>query len=155
MSLVLTKALPGVADRSVIADRLRAGCSLASLIAASIHITVGVEHAGTNFGALSLTAGLAQLVLGVILLARASGWPWSAIVVLDLMLVEAYALNVVTGLPPAIAHAHIGGTHQVWGLTLALPGVVEVTGLVTVAVELATIAACAMRARISTPARRR
>ncbi len=106
-------------------------------------MAVGLEHAGSNFGALSFIAGIAQEALGVLVFRRASGVVLRAVVILSSVLIQLYALNVTLGLPPLISHNHIGGNHQVWLFTLAWPGVVDAQGVLAVATEIVGIA-CAM-----------
>jgi hypothetical protein len=121
----------------------RATGGLALLIAAGIHVVVGFEHSASNFGLLSLAAGAAQATLGTLLLVRPSARAFDGIALLSFVLIQLYLVNVTIGLPPAIAHSHVGGTHQVWLLTLAWPGDVEIRGLGTLATQ-GIASACAL-----------
>lgn len=130
-------------DHSQQLGRLGAG---ALLIAGAVHLALGFEHAGSNFGALALIAGLSQGALAVALIIRPSSGLLSVVVLLQLVLIQLYLINVTLGLPPVIAHSHIGGTHQFAGLTLAWPGVVDGRGLLGKSTEaLAVVAALMLR----------
>ena len=115
--------------------RLRTLSSVALLLGAGLHLNLGVVHAGTNFGALSLLAAAAQLSLGVGIHLRRAALLANLIVLLELVLLQLYLLNVTVGLPPAIAHVHTGGEHVVWGYTFALPGVIDFEGVTAVITE--------------------
>lgn len=130
----------GTTRRDLVVQRI---CAVALLLAGGMHIAVGLEHAGSNFGALSFAAGIAQGALGALVFLRAAGVSLQAVVIMNVALIQLYALNVTLGLPPMISHSHIGGTHQVWLFTLAWPGALDARGVVTVAMEIVGIA-CAM-----------
>lgn len=122
----------------------RALCALALLLAAGVHIGVGFDHAGSNFGTLSFLAGLGQAALGsLVLVRRRSPLALQTVLLVNLVLIQLYALNVTVGLPPQIGHSHIGGTHEVGLVTLAWPNAVDVQGLTAVACELVA-AGCAV-----------
>lgn len=121
----------------------------ALLIAGGVHVALGFEHAGSNFGGLAIIAGVSQGALAVALIVRPSRGLLSAIAMLELVLIQLYVINVTIGLPPVIAHSHVGGTHQILGLTLAWPGVIDGQGLIAKAAEaLAALAALALRQRV-------
>ena len=122
-----------VAAKSSIA---RPACALALMLAAGVHVAVGFEHAGSNFGVLSLAAGAAQGVLGALVLLRRASVTLQMTLLLNLVLVQLYALNVTVGLPPQIGHSHLGGTHEVWLLTLAWPNAVDLQGVIAILCEL-------------------
>ena len=105
-------------------------CSGALLLAATAHVIVGTEHAGSNFGALAVAAGMGQFVLAGCLLVNPSTAAIQATVVTNLVLIQLYVVNITIGLPPVIAHSHIGGTHEVFGLTLGWPGVADAQGII-------------------------
>jgi len=132
----------GRATPAVTFDQVRGACGLAMLIAAGMHVAVGLEHGGSNFGTMSLAASIAQGVLGIVVLTRRTRAVFSAVILLNLMLVQMYIVNVTVGLPPAIAHTHGAGTHQLWGVTLAMPGPFEWQGIFAKTSELVS-AACA------------
>jgi hypothetical protein len=118
-------------------------CALALFSAAGLHIALGLEHAGSLFGNLSVAAGMAQGALATEILRRSSGaLALHAVVLLDLVLIQLYLLNVTVGLPPAIAHSHISGEREVWLITLAWPGDVDWRGVSVTAAQIAS-AACA------------
>ena len=126
----------------------------------ALAVAVGLEHAGSDFGALSLAAALAQAALAAVLFTTRSRVVLQAVILLNLLFVQLYVLNVAVGLPPAIAHTHIGGTHQLWGMTLAWPGVVEWQGVLAKTTELIAVG-CAVwcahvggaRGALATPGR--
>lgn|GEM_PF-3126825 len=95
---------------------------------AAMHFVVGVEHSSSNFGHLSLLAGVAQAGLAAIVVVRPSGSAHRVVAVLSLVLFQLYLLNVTVGLPPLFAHSHITGTHDLWGFTLAWPGPIDGEG---------------------------
>jgi hypothetical protein len=124
-------------------SQLRTICSAALLLGAGIHLNVGLAHAGSNFGTLSMLAAAAQLALGVsIFLGRAAAFT-NAAVLLELVLLQLYLLNVTVGLPPIIAHVHTGGEHVVLGYTFALPGIIDLEGVTAVVSEAIGAAAAA------------
>ena len=125
-------------------DQVRGLCGLAMLVAAGMHVEVGLGHAGSNFGAMSLAASVAQGVLGVLVLTRRSPAVFYAIILVNLMLVQMYIVNVTVGLPPLIAHTHVPGTHQLWGVTLAMPGPFEWQGVFAKTSELIGVASAAI-----------
>lgn len=97
-------------------------------VGAAMHLVVGVEHSSSNFGHLSLLAGVAQAGLAAIVIVRPSGSAHRVAAVLSLVLFQLYLLNVTVGLPPLFAHSHITGTHDLWGFTLAWPGPIDGEG---------------------------
>lgn len=130
------------------AGQTRSICALALLLAAGVHVGVGFDHAGSNFGTLSFLAGVGQAALGTLVLVRPkSALTLQTALLLSLVLIQLYALNVTVGLPPQIGHSHVGGTHQVWLLTLAWPNVVDVQGLTAVACELVAAGCAALLGR--------
>lgn len=129
----------GVARREFV----RQICSAVLLIGGGVHLAVGLQHAGSNFGALSLVAGIAQEALGVLVFLRAADAVLRAVVILNGMLIQLYALNVTVGLPPMMSHSQIGGNHEVWLFTLGWPGVVDAQGVLAITTEIVAIA-CAM-----------
>jgi hypothetical protein len=147
-----TRAARGyaLAARALIASqaddhaRLAVICAASLLFGAGIHVNVGIAHAGSNFGMLSLVAAAAQLALGLAIYLRRDSAVLSATIVLELVLLQLYAFNVTIGLPPAIAHVHSGGQHVVWGYTFALPGAVDLEGLCAVLTEIAGAASAAL-----------
>ncbi len=120
-------------------QRVRELCALALIVAAGLHVAVGFEHPGSNFGALALAAGAGQLLLGGAVLLRPSGWSLQLTVISGLILIQLYLVNVTVGLPPLIAHSHIGGTHQMWGFTLAWPGIIDAQGIAAKATEALSV----------------
>ena len=135
---------PATAARPTAAQAV---CSASLLLAAGIHVAVGVEHAGSAFGTLAFAAGFAQSVLGAAVLLRPTRPALGGAMLLGLVLIQLYLINVTVGLPPAIAHSHIGGTHQFLGFTLAWPGVVDAEGVIAKIAELiGVIAAARVRA---------
>lgn len=124
-------------------ELVRRLCVAALLVGGGVHLAVGVEHAGSNFGTLSFLAGIAQGALGVLVFLRAVDRLWRAVVILNGALIQLYALNVTIGLPPMISHSHVGGNHQVWLFTLAWPGVVDAQGVLAIALEIVGVV-CAM-----------
>lgn len=140
-------------QRPAFAAIVRQTCALALLVAASLHIAVGLDHAGSMFGNLSFAAGVAQGVFATRMLRRGAGaLALRAVVLLNLVLIQLYLLNVTVGLPPAIAHSHESGERTVWMFTLAVPGAVEWQGALVTAAQI-TSAACA--AWLSRPTRSR
>ena len=130
-------------------------CALALLLAAGVHVAVGFDHAGSNFGTLSFLAGIVQGSLGTLVLVRQnSRGALQSVLLTNLVLIQLYALNVTVGLPPQIGHSHIGGTHEVWLLTLAWPNLVDLQGVTAVACEIVAIS-CAVVLGRSRPARAR
>ncbi len=148
---VVTDRALAKADLALVArpDRaalLRLGGAGALLIAAGVHVAVGFEHAGSNFGALALAAGATQGAMAVGLMVRPSRGLLVAIAIFQLICIQLYAINVTIGLPPVIAHSHVGGTHPLFGLTLAWPGVVDAQGVLAKGAEgLAAAAALMLR----------
>lgn len=142
-----------VAERTELPGVARPACALALLLAAGVHVAVGLDHAGSNFGTLSFLAGVVQGSLGTILLLRqnSTSAPQSVLLT-NLVLIQLYALNVTVGLPPQIGHSQIGGTHEVWLLTLGWPNLVDPQGVIAVVCEIVAIA-CAMVLGRSKPAR--
>jgi hypothetical protein len=144
--LVMPRAFPiGVlaASHRSLRPIYRRACGLGLLVAAAVHVAVGFEHFGSSFGTASFLAGAGQAMLGAAVLLGSSALALQAVIVLNLMLVQLYVLNVIVGLPPAIAHSHLGGTHTVFGLTLAWPGDIDAQGVVAQASQLAS-ALCAV-----------
>jgi hypothetical protein len=135
-SAVATRAARAAQAETVWSSRLRTIVSAALLLGAGLHLDLGVVHAGTNFGALSLLAAAAQLSLGIGIYLRRSDLLANLIFLLELVLLQLYLLNVTVGLPPAIAHVHAGGEHVVWGYSFALPGVVDFEGVTAVVTEV-------------------
>jgi hypothetical protein len=115
-------------------------CALAPMLAAGLHIGVGLEHAGSNFGALAFAAGVAQGLLSAVVLLRNSALAPQAVLLINLMLIQLYLVNVTVGLPPQIAHTHLGGNHQVGIFTLAWPGVVDFQGVAAIATQAVAVA---------------
>lgn len=126
----------GTTNRNLVVQRI---CAVALLLAGGVHMAVGLQHAGSNFGALSFAAGIAQEALGVLVFLRTADVLFRAVVILDGVLIQLYALNVTVGLPPMISHSQIGGTHQVWLFTLGWPGVVDAQGLLAIGAEIVGI----------------
>jgi hypothetical protein len=114
------------------------------LFASAVHLDLAITHAPTAFALLSLVAGVSQAALGVAAFLRPTAWAWRASVLVSLVLVQLYALNVTTGLPPLIAHTHLPGTHLVLGLTLANPNAIDLQGLVAQTGQLLAIACGAL-----------
>jgi hypothetical protein len=121
---------------------IRLWCAFALLLAGGVHVDVGLDHLGSSFGALSLTIGVAQVTLAAVVSFRPSALVLHLVVVANLVLIQLYALNVTVGLPPVIAHTHVAGTRDVWGLTLAAPNQVDAQGLAVLVNEIVA-AACA------------
>ena len=113
--------------------------ALAQLMAGGLHVIVGIEHlssSSSSFGLLAIAAGLIQTVLGaVLILRRPTAGRLRTVVVVNALIVQLYLLNITVGLPPAIAHSHIAGSHTVLVFTLAWPGPIEWQGLLTLACE--------------------
>jgi hypothetical protein len=128
-------------------SRLQTLCSAALLVGAGIHVNLGIVHAGTNFGVLSMLAAAAQLSLGVGIYLRRQTVLANLTVLLELVLLQLYVLNVTLGLPSAIAHVHTGGEHVVLGYTLALPGVIDFEGVAAVITEVTGVASAALMLR--------
>lgn len=131
------------AARATPERRVRELCGSALIVAAALHVVVGFEHSGSNFGALALAAGVGQLLLSAAVLRGPSGWSLQLAIISGLMLIQLYVVNVTIGLPPLIAHSHVGGTHQLWGFTLAWPGVVEWQGIAAKATEALSVGCAA------------
>lgn len=125
-------------------DPLRAGLAFALLAGGADHVVVSFQHGGTNFGLLTLAAGVAQAAAGIAVMIRPMPMLYRAAMVLSLILVQLYLINVTIGLPPIVAHSHVRGTHELWGLTLAWPGPVDAEGLWAKATELTAIACAAI-----------
>jgi hypothetical protein len=153
-SSVVTRAARATARNDDRRSRLGKVCSVALLFGAGLHLNLGIAHAGSNFGTLSLLAAAAQASLAVLMYLRRSEIDATLVVLLELVLLQLYLLNVTIGLPPAIAHVHDGGEHVVWGYTFALPGVLDLEGACAVASEAigATLAGVLLRgARLPEP----
>jgi hypothetical protein len=104
-------------------------------------------HWPTTFAALSALAGLMQLGLAICVWRDVDRRVYPAIATLSLILLQLYALDVTIGLPPAIAHAHIAGTHVVFGLVMSWPNTVDLQGVMAVTSEvLAVVASWRMQA---------
>jgi len=117
----------------------------ALVVGGCVHLALVPGHWPTNFAALSALAGLIQLSLAFGVWHGAGRRAYPVIAMLSLVLVQLYSLDVTMGLPPAIAHAHIAGTHTaVFGLTLSWPNTVDLDGVVAVISELIAIG-CAWR----------
>jgi hypothetical protein len=141
-----------VAERTERRGIARPACALALLLAAGVHVSVGFDHAGSNFGTLSFLAGLVQGALGAFVLVRQNSTiALQSVLLTNLVLIQLYALNVTIGLPAQIGHSHIGGTHEVWLLTLAWPNLVDTQGVIAVVCEIVAIA-CAFVLGRSRPA---
>lgn len=122
-------------------------CSVGLMLGAGLHLNVGIAHAGSNFGTLSLLAAAAQLALGIAIFVRGAGMVANAVVLLSFVLLELYVMNVTVGLPPVIAHVHNDGAHELWGYKLALPNAVDFEGLVAVLTETVAAASAALLVR--------
>ena len=118
-------------------------CAIALIAAAGLHLAVGLQHPASNFGALALAAAAGQLALAAAVLRGPSERLLQLAVLSGLMLIQLYAVNVTVGLPPAIAHSHIGGTHQLWGFTLAWPGILDAQGIAAKATEAISVGCAA------------
>ena len=126
------------------AGRLAANlCAIGLMAAGALHLSVGLDHAGSNFGALSFMAGIAQGALGSAILRVPSLTVVRAIAVLNAVLILLYIVNDTIGLPPLIAHTHVGGNNQFLLFTLAWPGPVEWHGVLTIAAEALSLAVAA------------
>jgi hypothetical protein len=119
-------------------------CAAALELGAGIHLELAFSHSGSNFGTASLLAAVAQMALGFAIAMRDRTVAFRLALVLELWLVQLYLVNVTLGLPPVIAHVHSGGTHEVFGLIFALPGSVDLEGVVAVASELGGAVAAGM-----------
>lgn len=97
------------------------------------------DHWPTTFAALSALAGLMQLALAIGVWRDVDRRVYPAIATLSLVLLQLYSLDVTIGLPPAIAHAHIAGTHVVLGLTMSWPNTVDLQGVVAVTSEVIAV----------------
>ena len=122
---------------------IRELCALALVVAAGLHLAVGFQHPDSNFGALALVVGASQLLLGAAVLLRSSHRLLQVVVMSGLVLIQLYLVNLTVGLPPLIAHSHIGGTHQLWGFTLAWPGVVDAQGIAATLTEALSVGCAA------------
>lgn len=134
--------------------RLRMICSVGLMLGAGVHLNVGITHAGSNFGTLSLLAAAAQLALGIVIYMRSAAVVANAVVLLSLVIFEIYLMNVTVGLPPAIAHVHSEGTHELWGYTLALPNAIDLEGVTAVLTEVVSAATAALLVRAGTVGQR-
>ena len=110
------------------------------LIAAATHIELALSHGLSIFAGLAFAAGCAQALLAVVAVLRPSTVALRATVLLSLVLIQLYALNVTTGLPPVIAHSHVPGTHSLLGLTLADPNTVDPQGVIAQICQLVAAA---------------
>jgi hypothetical protein len=147
---VTARVISGRVAPAITADHVRNACGLAMFVAAGMHVAVALGHPASNFGMSSLAAGVAQGTLGSIVLTSRSRTVLYAVMLLNLMLILMYVVNVVVGLPPAIAHTHVSGTRHLWGVTLAMPGPFEWQGVFAKATELigaVSAAACARASR--------
>lgn len=118
---------------------LRKHLCAALLVGASIHLALVPDHWPTTFAALSALAGLMQLALAIGVWRDVDRRVYPAIATLSLVLLQLYSLDVTIGLPPAIAHAHIAGTHVVLGLTMSWPNTVDLQGVVAVTSEVIAV----------------
>ncbi|MGH2492209.1 MAG: hypothetical protein ACRDF9_11930 [Candidatus Limnocylindria bacterium] len=116
-------------------------------LAAWTHFTLAVDHGFSVFAMLSLSAAAAQALLGAAALMRPSPHVFRAALFLTLMLIQLYALNVTVGLPPVIAHTHVGGSHTLLGVTLAWPNSVDAQGVVTQCGQLVVVVCAAILER--------
>jgi hypothetical protein len=120
------------------------------LVAACTHVTLAVEHGLSIFAVLTALAGATQAALAVGALrggAHAIAYP---AMLLSMVLIQLYVLNVTTGLPPIIAHTHVPGTHELFGVTLAWPNTIDAQGLLAeMAQAMAVSTAVLLRLRSS------
>ena len=119
------------------AQALRCCLGLALALGGATHLFVALQHGATSFALLSLAAGAAQLGLSAAVMLSPSRLPARLALGLVLGLIALYAVNVTAGLPPAIAHSHLPGTHYLWGIPLGWPGPIDAEGLWAKTTELA------------------
>jgi hypothetical protein len=125
----------GAVGRYVTDERLRLALAATLLVGAAVHAAVGVQHAPSNFAALSVLSAIAQGGLAIKVMLQPSKIVYAAAAAAGLVLVHAYLINVTVGLPPLIAHTHGTGTHQLWGITLASPAPIDGEGILAKAAE--------------------
>ena len=120
-------------------SRERRHLCAALIVGGTVHLALVPDHWPTTFAALSAVAGLMQLAFAIAVSRAADRRVYPAIATFSLVLLQLYALDVTVGLPPAIAHAHISGTHTVFGLTLSWPNTVDLQGVVAVTSEVIAV----------------
>jgi hypothetical protein len=130
-------------SQSTLTNMLAAGL----LVAACAHITLAFEHGPSTFGILVAVAGTMQAVLAGSVLRRAAHATAYPAMLLSLVLIQLYVLNVTTGLPPAIAHTHVPGTHVLLGVTLAWPSTIDTQGLLAQLAQAVAVASGAVLQR--------
>lgn len=133
-------------------ERLALALAGMLLAGAGTHLVVGAQHSPSNFGSLSLLAGAAQAGLAVAVALRPSGAFHRGAIGLSVSLMTLWLLNVTVGLPLAISHSHIAGSHELWGFTLGWPGPLDGEGLVANLAQTGTIAFAAVLDRVRSSA---
>lgn len=146
-------SLATIAGHATIARLMPTRATLNLLLAAGLfiatcaHLTIAVDHGLSVFAMLSLCAAAAQALLGMAALLRPSPHVYRASLFLTIMLIQLYVLNVTVGLPPVIAHTHIGGSHIMLGVTLAWPNSVDGQGVIALCGELVVVFCAAILER--------
>lgn len=116
-----------------VAPRLALAASL--FLAGWIHILLTPEHLGeaTVLGLGFLVAGVVQLALAGIALARPRDWVWYAVIAVNAALILFYVYAVLVGLPFMSDHADVGGLAIGAGEPIdlfgALTTIAQITGL--------------------------
>ncbi|GAA2497548.1 hypothetical protein [Terrabacter carboxydivorans] len=110
----------------------------ATFVAGWMHLVLTPEHLGesTVLGLGFLAAGLAQVALSVVCVARRSENALSALVVLDVALLAVWAYAVLVGLPIGdLGHDHV----EAGGLVLGQGEPVDLAAAITKAAELTSL----------------
>ena len=94
---------------TALAPRLALAASL--FLAGWIHILLTPEHLGeaTALGLGFLVAGVVQLALAGLAVARPRDWVWYSVIAVNATLILIYVYAVLVGLPFMSDHAHVGG----------------------------------------------
>lgn len=110
LAALITPARPGRLAAGLAPRLLLAGVLL---VAAAIHLALTPAHLGESalLGSGFLLAGLAQLALAALALARPRAWVYDAVVFLSVGLIVVYAYAVLVGLPLG-GHDH--GVASLW-----------------------------------------
>ena len=119
---------------TALAPRLALAASL--FLAGWIHILLTPEHLGEAMvlGLGFLIAGVVQLALAGLALARPRGWVWCAVIAVNTALILVYIYAVLVGLPFMSDH------HDVGGLVVGAGEPIDILGASTTIAQIASLA---------------
>ncbi|MEA2518769.1 MAG: hypothetical protein QOF49_849 [Chloroflexota bacterium] len=116
--------------------RLRLGLASALFVAGWIHLLLTPEHLGESaiLGTGFLVAGITQVVLAGLVIARPHDWVGYAVVAVNVSLIAIYANAVLIGLPFG------GDDHEAAGLVIGAGEPVDVFGAMTTVAQVIGVA---------------